>query len=338
MNMRRGAVVAAGIVLFGLTWISAGSGFAYAQDPTIPTRTPTPDPNQPPPQPSPTSASDDGGGNPNPPPPAPTETSVPQATATATATTQGIAAPVATATSTAPAAIEGAPIPAPGDAALPADFCGGPPIARAIDLTLVHLGPGEDYPIVGSLPATEERLIVGRAEFAPWWQILLIANEPQLLGWVADIAVDEIGDTGSVPLVVPPPINGLAPTPGAPWNPTPIPSACTPTPTATPTATPSATPTTTATPADTLSTNTDSTTGGEGGGTTGSTTAGLASNDQAAGKQVRDGEQPSADATSETTAAGSSGAASLLVPLLGVGLIAGGVLIALLTRNRPPTA
>jgi hypothetical protein len=320
-----------GIIVIGA--IVVGVGPVYAQDPTIPTRTPTPDPNQPPPPPPapPTATSEPDSGGSNPPPTA-TEPSPPAGTATATS----VPVVAATATSTATAA-------GPGDETAgeeTADSCLVPPIVRAIDLALVHAGPGEDYPVVGSLPAGTERLITGRAEFATWWQILLIADEPQLLGWVADATVDEFGDTGSVPLVEPPLLNGVAPTPGAPWQPTPLPPACTPTPsprpTATATAMPSATPTATATPSEALS----GVAIGDAQAGAGGSAAELSSQGAADGKQLAPGEAADAsDGEADNTGgSGRSSLASLLVPMLGIALIAGGIIIALISRARPPAA
>jgi hypothetical protein len=317
-----------GIIVLGAIAVGAGRP-VYAQDPTIPTRTPTPDPNQPPPPPPapPTATSESDGGGSNPPPTA-TEPSPPANTATATSL------PVLAATATATATAVN-----PGDETVSgetADPCLAPPIVRAIDLVLVHAGPGEDYPVVGSLSAGTERLITGRAEFATWWQVLLIADEPQLLGWVADAAVDEFGDTGSVPLVEPPLLNGVAPTPGAPWQPTPLPSACTPTPTptATLTATPTATPTATATPSEAQA---GAGTGDAQAGAGGSA-AELDSQGATDGKQLAPGETAVASTGEPNQTGGTSGLSSLLVPMLGIALIAGGIIIALISRARPPAA
>lgn len=325
-----------GLILGGIVTLTPLGPVAHAQDPTIPTRTPTPGPQKPEVPPSPTSDSNNGGSNPV---PTPTDTSVPQTQVTATSTVQS--ALMATATATATAMPLGA-VRVPGEV----DACELPPRIRAIDLTLVHAGPGSDYPLLGSLPALEERLIVGRAEFAEWWQILLIANEPQLLGWVSAITVDEFGDTGSVPLVAPPLLNGIAPTPGALWQPTPLPPACTPTPT--PTATATATARATTTPTATTSAAGDL-------GTVGSGTssdeeqaviaegnaAELDSQASTVGKQLPEGESADSSAVAATSAAttdatGGSGSSALMVPMLGIALIAGGIIIALLSRSKPP--
>ncbi|MEZ4516248.1 MAG: hypothetical protein R3C44_05195 [Chloroflexota bacterium] len=340
----------AGLLLVTLFAYILSGGLAYAQDPTIPTKTPVPENTEPAPPPTATPKPDNGGGN-NP-PPAPTDTPVPQTGATATATTQSVVPSAtsvtgggiatATAVSTLDSTDSTGSVVAPGtsNGAVGGDLCSQPPMVVAIDLTLVHAGPGEDYPLVGSLPAQEERLIVGRAGYAEWWQILLINQDPQLIGWVSDADVDEYGDTGSVLIVDPPLLNGVLPTPGAIWQPTPIPVICTPTPSPTPTATA----TTTATPTPTATAEAQSAAGLTDETGTGSQTAertGSAaefdSQDSTVGKQLLEAESgEAAAATSDsTTTSGSSGSTALWIPLLGVGLIAGGVLIALLFRSKP---
>jgi hypothetical protein len=322
-----------GVIVLGAIAVGVGRP-VYAQDPTIPTRTPTPDPNQPPPPPAPPTATSEPDGGGSTPPPTATQPSPPANTATATSVPVVVATTTATATATAIG---------PGDGTVSGeavDSCLTPPIVRAIDLALVHAGPGEDYPVVGSLPAGTERLITGRAEFATWWQILLIADEPQLLGWVADAAVDEFGDTGSVPLVEPPLLNGVAPTPGAPWRPTPLPPACTPTPSPTPTATATATPTATPTATTTPSEAPAGVATGDAQTGDGGSPAELSSQGATDGKQLAPGETADASAAEVAQPGGSdsSGLSSLLVPMLGIALIAGGIIIALVSRARPPAA
>lgn len=214
------------------------------QDPTIPTRTPTPDPNAPP-----TATPDDGGGEP--PPPGPTNT--PEAAATATNTPQsGVGAtptntPVggtpATGSGSAPdLTASGTPGELTVELGLPE--CDDTPVVQAIkDTVTLYAGPGGDYPVVASIIRDEIRLLLGRAEFADWWYIQYDLNTT---AWVDDEDVNEYGNTGGVPLVEPPPINGNTPTPGPIWMPTARP-ACTTTPTPTPTETATATPTETAT-------------------------------------------------------------------------------------------
>lgn len=185
---------------------------------TIPTRTPTPVPNPPTntPAPNPTSS---GGGDP--------------ATAVPTSTIQS----QPSATATPPVTIAYTPV---GGFVPTAESCGVPPTIKALNPTNVRQGPGANYPIASQLVYLEVRFVLGRAADAAWWLIQLDNGKT---GWVADDVVIVQGYIGSVPIVPAPAVNGQLPTPGAPWNPTPLPF-CTVTPTATPTATavPSATP------------------------------------------------------------------------------------------------
>ena len=195
---------------------------------TIPTRTP---PGGPPPTDTP------------PPPPPPTAeppTAVPPTNTPLPALPTNTPAASPTATNT------------PGGFLATAVPCGEPATVRTNSQLAVRQGPGNDYPILITLPAGSVRPIIGRAEPAQYWQIELADGR---IGWVPDQAVTVNGYTGNVPLAAPPPINGNTPTPasGPAWNPTPNPACITPTPTATPTqtstataATPSPTPTTTA--------------------------------------------------------------------------------------------
>lgn len=320
------------MLVVGLLAMASGGTIIFAQDQTVPTRTPTPGPTSPS-QPSPTS---DSGGGDNP-APNPTQTSESPGDSTATATTVssggGSVAPTTTATPLASGSqidpVTGAAVPGLG---LPG-LCDVPTITVS-DLILVHAGPGSDFPVVGSLPAQETRLIVGRAEFAPWWQILLIATEPQLLAWVADGDHTFAGDMNSVEIVEAPLLNGIAPTPGVLWQPTPLPFGCTPT--ATPTVTPSATPTATVI-AGASGTSTD---GAAAIVVESGSAAELDSQGSNVGKQQLEGDTAETmgaeDTTTETS--DSTGVAPLLVPLLGAALIAGGAAIALLSRARPPAA
>lgn len=302
-------LIAIGLALLGLRlWLPAVPA-ALGQDPTIPTRTPTPDPNA---QPSPTATRQEGGTR----PPAATETP------TATATTAGAQTPLPTATATATTTTGGLQPQAGG--------CDDTPIVIALAQIAVYAGPGRDYLPVGGLQPQEIRRIVGRAEFSTWWQIQL---DPTNVGWVADEDVDERGNTGSVPLAAPPDINGNTPTPGPLWSPTPRPDICTPTPTPSPTPTSTATATATATStivpegaaagdssvSGSVATgeNADSVSSGRAGG----------GNEQA--KPVVDG----ADEVS-TTSTGSRASIDWLLPLAGVGLIAVGIIVALIARGR----
>ena len=189
---------------------------------TIPTRTPTPPPEEPSATPD-----DDGNGDPGP-GPLPTSTDRP---------------PAATATNT-PVAIPATP---EGGFLATATSCDPNPVLQSLASgTNVRSGPGLDYEPVGQLLYLEVRPIIGRAEFAPWWQIVLSDGEP---GWVADEVVAVSGYIADVPLVAAPALaSGATPTPGTAWMPTPQPN-CTPPPSAT--TTPSTTPTGTQTVAPT---------------------------------------------------------------------------------------
>ena len=107
--------------------------------------------------------------------------------------------------------------------------CGTPPTVQARGLVNVREGPGLDYEPISSLVYLEVRPIIGRAEFATWWLIELPDDET---GWVANQAVAVQGYTGAVPIVDPPELNDVTPTPGPTWEPTPNPE-CTPMPTTT---------------------------------------------------------------------------------------------------------
>ncbi len=171
---------------------------------TIPTRTPTPVP--------PTATKSGGGGGTN---PTATHTSAPQATPTSTLLPVTIA-------------------PTPVGGFLPTAVpCSGNPTIETLGATNVRSGPGLEYDVTGQLVYLEVRYIVGRAATAEWW--LIQFNNGQL-GWVADEIVLVQGYTPIVPIVEAPPLNGSTPTPGANWNPTPIPfCTVTPVPTHTPT-------------------------------------------------------------------------------------------------------
>ncbi len=111
-----------------------------------------------------------------------------------------------------------------------AEPCGEPPTLTTLTIANVYEGPGSDYDVRDTLAADEVRPIVGRAAFATWWLIQLDDQYQQ--GWISDKAGVVQGFTGNVPIIEPPLINGVLPTPGAAWDPTPAP-ACTPTPTPT---------------------------------------------------------------------------------------------------------
>lgn len=241
--MRRGMFLALTVALLaGCLALLSGPRVVMGQDPTIPTRTPTPDPNAPPtavPTAPPTNTPGSGGQEPPPPPPPPsgdpgsgaTATAIPQSPATATATN----APQQAAPAEDPATAQ------PTAAAATQGVCDDAAYARALEPLNVLAGPGADYPVVSVLQSEEVRQIRGRAAYAAWWQVQVDSTS---LGWVPDELVEASGDTGSVPVVEAPPINGTAPTPGVAWEPTPLPfTPCEtpPAPTETPTPLPTAT-------------------------------------------------------------------------------------------------
>jgi hypothetical protein len=171
---------------------------------TVPTRTPTPPP---------ATATQSGGGN------NPTATNPPPAQPTATSTLL-------------PVKIAPTPIGGFLPTAVP---CSGSPTIETLGATKVRSGPGLEYDVIGQLVYLEVRYIVGRGETAEWWFIQF--NNGQF-GWVAVEIVLVQGYTPIVPIVEAPPLDGSTPTPGALWNPTPIPfCTVTPNPTDTPTAT-----------------------------------------------------------------------------------------------------
>lgn len=188
---------------------------------TVPSRTPTPSADDP----SPTPPPDDGNGDPDPTSP-PTSTSIPTATPTNT-----------------PLPIP----PTPEDGFLPtAEPCDSDPRLQASASGVnARSGPGLDYEVIAQLEFLEVRPIVGRAQFAEWWQINLADGA---LAWVANSVANVSGYIGEVPTVAAPPLgDGSTPTPGAPWEPTPRPT-CTPSPSATPSRTPTGTATSTGAP------------------------------------------------------------------------------------------
>jgi hypothetical protein len=302
---------------------------AWAFDPSFPTRTPTPGAGEPP---NPTATSADPGN----PPPAPTQTTAPGSTIPApTGTNVASGTVVATATAMPTVSLGGTVRVNPGGAG----ECSDTPYIRAIERLIVYGGPGEDFGPVATLDAEEMRPITGRAGFAQWWQIQI---KPNMLGWVTDTEVDEFGNTALVPVVSPPAINGATPTPGTPWNPTPLPLlTCVPTPT------PTATPTSTATPAAAES-------AGDSGGAAvanppgGENAAGMVLaeieataimvNEEAQASPPEQDSAPGTGLTSRGSGASRTAAptsmTNLLLPLAGLALIAGGIVLALLSRNR----
>ncbi|VAW43082.1 hypothetical protein MNBD_CHLOROFLEXI01-5217 [hydrothermal vent metagenome] len=187
---------------------------------TVPSRTPTPPPA--------TATQASGGGN------NPTATNTPQPQATPTSTLLPVTF---------------APTPVGGFIAT-AVPCSSNPTIQTLGATNVRSGPGVGYDVVGELVYFEVRFIVGRAESAEWW--LIQYNNGQF-GWVADEIVLVQGYTPIIPIVEAPPLAGSTPTPGAAWNPTPIPF-CTVTPIPTTVPSPSLAPN--VQPAQTLATET----------------------------------------------------------------------------------
>lgn len=311
------------------------------QDPTIPTRTPTPDPNKP--SPSPTATTED----PDNPQPTPTNTTEAGGSGTA---------PTATQSAVIPPASGGSPIPGtgsrPGQAAPPVipggtiqanpgviGSCSDTPYVRAIQRITVYDGPGIDFAPLTTLERDEMRPIIGRAAFAQWWQILV---DNQTIGWVSDNEVNEYGNTALVPIAPPPVINGNTPTPGAPWNPTPLPLlTCVPTPT------PSATPTATPTAGNDAANNAIA--GGTSDSTTPTATLEMVSADITGGPAAQTGNPAMAQEENESGSGISSRGSetarvasptsmvNLFLPLAGLALIGGGILLALLSRNHGQT-
>ena len=304
-----------------------------AFDPSFPTRTPTPGPDQPtiaPPTPG-------DPGEPGAPPPTETQpsgpgTGSPQPAQTATSSASG---PGGTAGTALPTAVLGGTIRGnPGGRG----ECSDTPYIRAIDKLIVYGGPGMDFGPVSTLDVGEMRPITGRAGYAQWWQIMVKSN---LIGWVQDREVDEFGNTALVPIVAPPAINGATPTPGALWNPTPLPLlTCVPTPT--PTATPTATGTIAA-----------SGTGGDVGASGGMAAPGSDAPSEMVPAEIVatpvSREQPTANSETNDSISGSGMAprgssasramsptsvTNLILPLAGLALIAVGIVLALAARKR----
>jgi hypothetical protein len=95
--------------------------------------------------------------------------------------------------------------------------CGLPPIAIARGPVNVRSGPGIEFQSVEQLQFNDERVIVGRAAAAAWWQILLNIEGT---GWVSDQAVVVAGYIGAVPVAA-----GSQAQNGEPgWDPTPNPT------------------------------------------------------------------------------------------------------------------
>ncbi len=307
-----------------------------AFDPSFPTRTPTPSSDQPttdPPTPG-------GPGEPGAPPPTETQPSAPGTGSPqpAQTATPGASGPGGAAGTALPTVVLGGTIRVnPGGRG----ECSDTPYIRAIDNLIVYGGPGMDFGPVSTLDAGEMRPITGRAGYAQWWQIMVKSN---LIGWVQDREVDEFGNTALVPIVAPPAINGATPTPGIPWNPTPLPLlTCVPTPT--PTATPTATGTIAA-----------SGTGGDVGASGGGESVAAPGSDSQSEMVPAEivatpvsQEQPTSSNETNDSASGSGVAprgssasramsptsvTNLILPLAGLALIAVGIVLALAARKR----
>jgi hypothetical protein len=175
-----------------------------SENATVPTRTPTPQPTAS----NPTDTPGSGGGG---------------ATAVPTSTLP----PAITPTSTVIVTIAYTPV---GGFVPTAEPCSSQPTILARNPTNIREGPGTDYAIVGQLVYLEVRLILGRAADTTWW---LIQLDDGAMGWVANEVVTIEGYIGNVPIISAPEISGDTPTPGTPWNPTPNP-VCPVTPTFTP--------------------------------------------------------------------------------------------------------
>ncbi len=223
---------------------------------TIPTRTPTPNPGEPT-DPPPLPTDDNGGGNNTPSPTdppgqssstpssgpsntpiAPGSTQAPTGTSQPPVTVTGNASPTQSgAVGTLPATwtVTASPTPidkeiAPGTTpisfpvvatAFPkAELCGVPPTFTTLIRTEVYSGPGEDYDLIETLAIDETRPIVGRAIYGSWWVIQLDGKFNQ--AWINDNSGIAHGNTRNVPDVPSPKINGVTPTPGIKWDPTPV--------------------------------------------------------------------------------------------------------------------
>lgn len=337
-----------------MVFVLAGIPAVWAQ--TIPPRTPTPNPNQPSPQPSATSANPGASPSPNatePSGPGPGttpdagSTTAPGASpATAVPTTaapgSGPGLPAATAPSSQPGTGPGGVNPPGAGGNVPgtgqqsgtgaAGTCDETPYVKAIATVTVFAGPGTDYPVVAELGAEDMRPIIGRPFYAQWWQIQF---NQETAGWVADAEVDEYGNTALVPVVDTPPINGNTPTPGAIWNPTPLPLlTCVPTPT--PTSTPtSETSTADASPSGGSGTQGDA----QPTPTVGMVSAEIGGSAPVTGETAVTADGPSGSGISSRSsevsrAASPTSTMNLILPLAGLALIGGGIILALTSRKQ----
>jgi len=87
----------------------------------------------------------------------------------------------------------------------------GAPVALALSNVSVRSGPGEDYPVIGILPAGGSAAIVGRTAAGDWWQ-LQGANIQGGQGWAPADRV-QAQNAAAVPVVTPPPLPTATATP-----------------------------------------------------------------------------------------------------------------------------
>lgn len=332
-------ILVLGIILTGVVTARGRVPAVLAQDPTIPTRTPTPNPNQPPPGQQPPGEQPPGEQPPGQQPPGeqppgqpPPDMGGGQLPAGTPPPGQIINPPPAgVPTQITDDFITYQPgIDQSGQSPVAGTGCDETPHIQALSRIAVHAGPGIDYPVVATLENGDVRLIIGRAEFAPWWQIQV---RPRLVGWVLDDEVNEFGNLALVPIVEPPLLNGVAPTPGVPWNPTPSPIIClevlTPVPPAT------------ATTESALGVVAEVPAAGSGESTqSGSTPVPISSGEIFADSIETGSSLPAGLGVTERSMRASRSATTtsdplnLVLPLAGILLIGAGILVALLTRNR----
>ncbi len=230
-HKRIGSWIIAGLLVFAVSAMLVAPRTSLAQR-SFPTRTPKPEgqPTNPPPKPtSDNGGGGGGGGQPQPtdPPPAATEAPPTAVPALPTATEFALVPPAASPTP--PQAAVLTPVFVfPGNATpFPtAEACGLPPTVQIVAASSIHAGPASAYEIVALLGLGEVRPIAGRAAFAPWWVVQLDGSGR--IGWVPDAAVQVQGDTGRVAIFSAPDLNGVAPSPGTAWVPTPNPDCAAP--------------------------------------------------------------------------------------------------------------
>jgi uncharacterized protein YraI len=78
----------------------------------------------------------------------------------------------------------------------------------------VRTGPGTNYPVIAQYLPGQEAPVTGRKADNSWWQVkLALANQPDILGWVAGQLVTLSGDDEAIPVVEAPPQTPPVPTP-----------------------------------------------------------------------------------------------------------------------------